>query len=118
MNLPQTTTPRPPGQQRHHEAGTQLSGRWLLMARGAGVSLVLLTLVSFVVLLPSYFAQLQTVCTSPTCALVQPTSESVRAMQQLGLSGQELCHLYVAADARHSSCLFLRQWRDLLAQVR
>src|SRR6266699_2108962 len=65
MNLPQVAMPSPPGQQRHHEAATQLSGRWLLMARGAWVSLVLLTLLSFVVLLPSYFAQLQSVCISP-----------------------------------------------------
>ena len=47
----------------------------------------MLTLASFIVLLPSYFSQLQTVCSNPTCALVQPTLDSVHAMQQLGLSG-------------------------------
>ena len=86
MNLPQAATPSPLSHERYHEADTQLSGRWLLIARGAWVSLVILTVVIFVVLLPSYFAQLQTVCSGPTCAIVQPTSDSVQAMQQLGLS--------------------------------
>src|SRR5258706_7481968 len=86
MNLPHAATPIRVNRERYHEANTRLSGRWLLIGRGTWVSLVLLTLAIFVVLLPSYFAQLQTVCSSPTCALVQPTSESVQAMQQLGLS--------------------------------
>ena len=86
MNLPGAAASSTPGHERHHEADTRLSGRLLLIARGACVSLVLLELSIFVVLLPSYFAQLQTVCSSPTCALVQPTPESVQAMQQLGLT--------------------------------
>ena len=68
------------------DAGARLSGRLLMLARGAWVSLVLLTLATLVILLPSYFAQLQTVCSGPRCALVQPTSESLRALKQLGLS--------------------------------
>jgi len=86
MNLPHAAKPSPLSHERYHEADTQLSGRWLLIARGTWVSLVILTVVIFVVLLPSYFAQLQTVCSGPTCAIVQPTSDSVQAMQQLGLS--------------------------------
>ncbi len=85
MNLPGAATSSPPGHERPHEADTRLSGRRLIIARGACVSLVLLELSVFVVLLPSYFAQLQTVC-STTCALVQPTPESIQALQQLGLS--------------------------------
>jgi len=86
MNRPHAATPIRVNRDRSHEAATRLSGRWLLIGKGTWVSLVLLTLALFVVLLPSYLAQLQTVCSSPTCALVQPTSESVQAMQQLGLS--------------------------------
>jgi hypothetical protein len=86
MNLHHAATHIPLSQQRHHEADTRLHGRWLLIARVASGSLVLLTLASFVVLLPSYLAQLQTVCTGPTCALVQPTAVTAQAMQQLGLS--------------------------------
>jgi hypothetical protein len=86
MNLPQVATPMPLSHQRRHEADTRLFGRWLLIGRGTWVSLALLTLASFVVLLPSYFAQLQTVCSDPTCALVQPSSDSAQALQQFGLS--------------------------------
>jgi hypothetical protein len=86
MNLPHTATPSPLSHKRHHEPDTRLSGRWLLIGRVTWMILVMLTLASFVVLLPSFYAQLQTVCTHPTCALVQPTPESVHAMQQLGLS--------------------------------
>jgi len=86
MNPLHATTPIPESHERHYEADTRLSGRWLLIGRGAWVSLVLLTLAIFVVLLPSYFAQLQTVCSSPTCALVQPTPDTVQAIQHLGLS--------------------------------
>ena len=86
MNRHHAATPIRVNRDRYHEADTRLAGRWLLIGRGTWMSLVLLTLAIFVVLLPSYLAQLQTVCSSPTCALVQPTSESVQAMQQLGLS--------------------------------
>jgi hypothetical protein len=86
MNLPHATTPSPLSIERSHEPDTQLSGRWLLLVRVVWMILVMLTLASFVVLLPSFYAQLQSVCTNPMCALVQPTPESVHAMQQLGLS--------------------------------
>ena len=86
MNLHHAATQLPLSHERLHEADTRLHGRWLLIARGAWVSLVILTLAIFVVLLPSYFAQLQTVCTGTTCALVQPTSDAAQTMQKLGLS--------------------------------
>jgi hypothetical protein len=86
MNLPHAATPIPMSHERHQEPDTRLSDNWLLIGRAAWAILVLLTLTSFVVLLPSYYSQLQTVCSNPTCALVQPTPESVHAMQQLGLS--------------------------------
>ncbi len=86
MNLHSAATQIPLSHEGHHEADTRLHGRWLLIARVAWVSLVILTLAIFVILLPSYFAQLQTVCTGPTCALVQPTADTAQAMQKLGLS--------------------------------
>src|SRR5215469_15933476 len=86
MNLPHAATPAPLSHERHREPDTRLSGRWLLIVRVAWIILVMLTLASFIILLPSYYAQLQSVCTNPTCALVQPTPASVHAMQQLGLS--------------------------------
>ena len=86
MNQHHPATHIPLSQQWHHEANTRLHEHWLLLARGASVSLVLLTLALFVVLLPSYLAQLQTVCSGPTCALVQPTADTAQVIQQLGLS--------------------------------
>lgn len=86
MNLPHAVTPLPLSHERHHEPDTRLFGRSLLIGRGAWAILVMLALASFIVLLPSYFSQLQTVCSNPTCALVQPTTDSVHAVQKLGLS--------------------------------
>jgi hypothetical protein len=57
-----------------------------MLARVAWVSLVLLLLGCFVILLPSYFTLLQSICTNAACALLQPTPQSVQALQQLGLS--------------------------------
>jgi hypothetical protein len=57
-----------------------------MLARVAWVSLLSLLLGFFVILLPSYFALLQSICTNSACALLQPTPQSVQALQQLGLS--------------------------------
>ena len=65
---------------------TYLQGNWRTLARVVWVTLVLLLLGGFVTLLPSYFGLLQSICTSSACALLQPTPQSVRALQQLGLS--------------------------------
>jgi len=86
MSLHQTARQTAVSRERHYEADTRLHGRWLLIGRGAWLGLVLLLLAIFVVLLPSYFVQLQTVCGGPTCALMQPTSEAAQALHQLSLS--------------------------------
>jgi hypothetical protein len=85
MNLHRLATQTTGGIEPYRQTDTRLYGHWLLIARVAWVSLVILTLAIFVVLLPSYFAQLQTMCTATTCALVQPTSDTAQAMQRLGL---------------------------------
>jgi hypothetical protein len=86
MNLHHPATHLPSSHERHHEADTRLYGRWQLIARGTWLSIVILMLAIFVFLLPSYFAQLKKVCSDPTCALVQPTLDTVQAIHQLGLS--------------------------------
>ncbi len=86
MSLRHAATQIPLNHERHGKADTHLHGSQLLIVRIVWVTLVVLTLGIFVILLPSYFAQLQTVCTGPTCALVQPTAEAAQAMQKLGLS--------------------------------
>jgi hypothetical protein len=70
----------------HGEAGTRLFGRRLILARVIWVAVVTLIVALFIVMLPAYYTQLQTVCTGATCAILQPTPDSAQAIQKLGLS--------------------------------
>lgn len=80
--LTQTTVPA----ELSSSTDTQLAGYGLAIARGAWVTSTILALGIFITLLPSYFALLQTTCTSGACAIVQPTPNTVQAIQKLGLS--------------------------------
>jgi hypothetical protein len=68
--------------------GTRLHGRRLVLARVVWVALVVFTLSIFMLSLPAYFAQLQTVCVGDTCvyAYGQLTPGTAHALQNLGLS--------------------------------
>ncbi len=68
---------------------TRLHGRWLLLARGIWITLVVLTLAIFFASLPVYVALLQTPCagTALACALSQQlTPGQVGALKGMGLS--------------------------------
>jgi hypothetical protein len=79
-----------------------------MLARVAWVGLVLLLLSLFVTLLPSYFALLQSICTDSACALLQPTPQSVQALQQLGLSVASYAVMNLAlVIATMAVCLFV-----------
>src|ERR1700680_3176803 len=67
---------------------TRLHGRRLVLARVVWVAVVVFTLSIFLLSLPAYFAQLQTVCVSDTCvyAYGQLTPGTAQALQHLGLS--------------------------------
>src|ERR1700694_3414582 len=67
---------------------TRLHGRRLLLARVVSVAVVVFTLSIFLLSLPAYFAQLQTVCVGDTCvyAYGQLTPGTAQALQNLGLS--------------------------------
>src|SRR5260370_7375110 len=67
-------------------ANTQLSGRRLILARVTWVAVVTLIVALFLVMLPAYYALLQTVCTGATCAPTQPTPDSAQGIQKLDLS--------------------------------
>ena len=67
-------------------ATTRLSGSRLILARVLWVAVVTLIVALFLVLLPAYYALLQTVCTGATCAPTQPTPDSAQGIQKLGLS--------------------------------
>ena len=68
--------------------GTRLHGRWLVIVRIVWVAVVVFTLSIFMLSLPAYFAQLQTVCTGVTCVYSygQLTPGTAQALQNLGLS--------------------------------
>jgi hypothetical protein len=67
-------------------ANTHLSGRRLILARVTWVAVVTLIVALFLVMLPAYYALLQTVCTGATCAPTQPTPDSAQGIQKLDLS--------------------------------
>jgi hypothetical protein len=68
--------------------GTRLHGRRLVLARVVWVAVVVFTLSIFLLSLPAYFAQLQTVCAGDTCVYSygQLTPGTAQALHNLGLS--------------------------------
>src|SRR6266702_8417640 len=65
----------------------RLQGRWLLLARGVWLALVILTLAIVFASLPAFLALLQTPCTGPACAneaLLTP--EQAGVLKGMGLS--------------------------------
>jgi hypothetical protein len=68
---------------------TQLSGSWLILARGICVALSCFSLPVFFANLPGYFARLQLVCDGSDCGYWQfITPTSVQRLQQVGLTVQ------------------------------
>jgi hypothetical protein len=86
MNLHHAATQITSSHERHHEADTQLHGRWLLLARIVWFALVALTLSIYIASLPDYFTELQTVCRLAPCSYGQLSSDTVVVLQPLGLS--------------------------------
>src|SRR5215469_14135552 len=72
----------------HSTASTRLHGRWLVIARAIWMALVLFTVSSFILSLPAYFAQLQTICSGDLCVYSygRLTPGNAQALQHLGLS--------------------------------
>jgi len=71
MNVEHAPTAVTESRERHSSA--RLHGRWLLLARGLWLTLVVLTLAIFFVSLPVYLALLQTPCAGPACQWQQLT---------------------------------------------
>src|SRR6266704_359522 len=80
------------------EDSTQLSGSWLILARGGCVALFGFSLSVFFADLPGYFRQLQLVCGSSACTLWQLTPTSLVELQQVGLTVQSYAFLSVALN--------------------
>jgi len=87
MNLQPASTPHTGNDERPDEVRTRLHGRWLLLARGFWITLVVLTLGIFFASLPVYLAQLQTPCAGMACTFsLQLTLELAGALKGIGLS--------------------------------
>jgi hypothetical protein len=68
--------------------GTRLHGRWLVLARVVWAAVVFFTLIIFLLSLPAYVVQLQTVCADVSCVYSygQLTPGTAQALRNLGLS--------------------------------
>jgi hypothetical protein len=92
-----------------------LSGRWLLLARGIWITLVVLTLVTFFGSLPGYMAQLQTPCSEAACQYQQLTAGQVEMLKGIGLSaGDYAAYTVVLALISMVVCLVVSMlivWR-------
>src|SRR5260221_2422147 len=72
---------------RERLSSARLHGRWLLLARGVWITLVVLTLVIFGASLPVYIALRQTLCAGTECAYgVLLTPAQVEVLKGIGLS--------------------------------
>ena len=71
MNVEHAPTAMTASRERHSYA--RLQGRWLLLAQGVWLTLVVLTLAIFLASLPVYVAQLQTPCAGTACEYQQLT---------------------------------------------
>jgi hypothetical protein len=84
MNVQHAPTEVTESREQHNYA--RVPGRWLLLARGTWVALVIFTLGTFFASLPVYIAQLQTPCAGTACWYTQLTPEQVGALKGIGLS--------------------------------
>jgi signal transduction histidine kinase len=71
---------------RSHAPDTRVPGRWLVLARGIWITLVVLTLTIFFASLPVYVALLQTPCAGSACWYSQLSPGQVGALKGMGLS--------------------------------
>jgi hypothetical protein len=82
---------------RERHSFARLHGRWLLLARGIWITLVVLTLGIFAASLPVYIAQLQTPCTGTECTSgVLLTPSQAEVLKGIGLSLSDYAAFSVA----------------------
>jgi hypothetical protein len=93
MNVQHAPTAMTESRERHNYA--RLHGRWLLLARGVWLALVILTLVIFFASLPVYLAQLQTLCAG-LCVYQQLSPEQVEVLKGLGFSTSDYATYTIA----------------------
>ncbi len=84
MNVEHAPTARTKSRERHNSA--PLHGRWIVLARGVWITLVIFTLAIVFASLPVYLALLQTPCAGSTCGFQQLAPEQVGTLKGIGLS--------------------------------
>jgi hypothetical protein len=94
MNVQHAPTAMTESRERHNYA--RVPRRWLLLARGVWLALVILTLAIFGASLPVYLAQLQTPCAGSACAYQQLSAEQVEVLKGLGLSPSDYATYTIA----------------------
>ena len=86
MNVQQRIIERTNTSKLQDTADTSLKGRWLVQARVVWFVLVTLTLLVFIMSLPVYIAQLQSVCRGNACNTGQLTPQIVEILRIYGIS--------------------------------
>jgi hypothetical protein len=85
MNVEHAPTTMTESRERHSYA--RMPGRWLLLARGVWIVLVILTLGTYFASLSDFMSQLHTPCYGPACAYgMRLTPEQAGALTGMGLS--------------------------------
>jgi hypothetical protein len=82
-------TPTGVTQSRERYSSARLQGRWLLLARGLWITLVILTLTILFASLPVYVALMQTICIGThgtVCSYLQLSPEQAEVLKGFGLS--------------------------------
>ena len=72
--------------ERHEESETRLQGRLLRLAQAAWILVALLSFILFVVSLPAFYTQTQSICTGDACNGVQVSPEQAQALAAHGIS--------------------------------
>src|SRR6266567_1276448 len=84
MNVQHVPTAMTESREQHSYA--RVPRRWLVLARGVWLALVILTLAIFFAILPVFLAQLQTPCAGAACWSQQLTPGQVGVLKGIGLS--------------------------------
>jgi hypothetical protein len=84
MNVQHVPTAMTESREQHSYA--RVPRRWLVLARGVWLALVILTLAIFFAILPVFLAQLQTPCAGSACQYLQLTPGQAETLKGMGLS--------------------------------
>jgi hypothetical protein len=109
---------------RERQSYARVPGRWLLLARGVWMTLVVLTLAIFGASLAVYVAQLHTPCAGTACWVTQLTPRQVGVLKGVGLSLGAYAAYHVALTLATmvvclvvSTLIVLRRSEDRMALI-